>query len=281
MKTQRKQLLAKLITFSMMCMVPVSINAAGFSAITSGGVIDDTLDVKVTGHDSDDNGILLSGRNNLVVNNGGTIRVNTVANASGITAADSFSGATNVTVNGAKFTIDVGYAKQGASAVGVWSQTMRNQVGEGSQPQPEYQGGKVTLNALENKINVTSHRVGYGLLSGSDFDGNSNQGGNIICHGKLDIDVNVLTPDGKILIAIILTEPWVLLLMAVIPISIMTPIFISNLKQMVATVKKWPVYIPAMMVTLMAALTVLLLYVQRVLVRLPVSPTALMMLLPK
>ena len=196
MKIQQKQLLAKLITFSMMCMVPVSTNAAGFSAITSGGVID-ALDVNVTGHDSDDNGILLSGRNNLVVNNGGTIRVNTVANASGITAADSFSGATNVTVNGAKFTIDVGYAKQGASAVGVWSQTMRNQVGEGSQPQPEYQGGKVTLNALENKINVTSHRVGYGLLSGSDFDGNSNQGGNIICHGKLDIDVNVLTPDGK------------------------------------------------------------------------------------
>lgn len=196
MKTQRKQLLAKLITFSMMCMVPVSINAAGFSAITSGGVID-ALDVNVTGYDSDDNGILLSGSNNLVVNNGGTIRVNTVANASGITAADSFSGATNVTVNGAKFTIDVGYAKQGASAVGVWSQTMRNQVGDGSQPQPEYQGGKVTLNALENKINVTSHQVGYGLLSGSDFGGNSNQGGNIICNGKLDIDVNVLTPDGK------------------------------------------------------------------------------------
>lgn len=196
MKIQQKQLLAKLITFSMMCMVPVSTNAAGFSAITSGGVID-ALDVNVTGHDSDDNGILLSGRNNLVVNNGGTIRVNTVANASGITAADSFSGATNVTVNGAKFSIDVGYAKQGASAVGVWSQTMRNQVGDGSQPQPEYQGGKVTLNALENKINVTSNRVGYGLLSGSDFGGNSNQGGNIICNGKLDIDVNVLTPDGK------------------------------------------------------------------------------------
>lgn len=197
MKTQQKQLLAKLITFSMMCMVPVSTNAAGFSAITSGGVIDEQLDVNVTGHDSDDNGILLSGGNNLTINNGGTIRVNTVANASGITAADSFSGATNVTVNGAKFTIDVGYAKQGASAVGVWSQTMRNQVGDGSQPQPEYQGGKVTLNALENKINVTSNRVGYGLLSGSDFDGNSNQGGNIICNGKLDIDVEVLTPDGK------------------------------------------------------------------------------------
>ena len=196
MKIQQKQLLTKLITFSMMCMVPVSTNAAGVSAITSGGVID-ALDVNITGHDSDDNGILLYGRNNLVVNNGGTIRVNTVASASGITAADSFSGATNVTVNGAKFTIDVGYAKQGASAVGVWSQTMRNQVGDGSQPQPEYQGGKVTLNALENKINVTSNRVGYGLLSGSDFDGNSNQGGNIACDGKLDIDVNVLTPDGK------------------------------------------------------------------------------------
>ena len=196
MKIQQKYLLTKLITFSMMCMVPVSTNAAGVSAITNGGVID-ALDVNVTGHDSDDNGILLSGSNNLVVNNGGTIRVNTVANASGITAADSFSGATNVTVNGAKFTIDVGYAKQGTSAVGVWSQTMRNQVGDGSQPQPEYQGGKVILNALENKINVTSHRVGYGLLSGSDFEGNSNQGGNIICNGKLDIDVNVLTPDGK------------------------------------------------------------------------------------
>lgn len=197
MKTQQKQLLAKLITFSMMCMVPVSTNAAGFSEITSGGVIDAPLNVNVTGHDSDDNGILLSGGENLVVNNGGTIRVNTVANASGITAADSFLGATHVTVKGAKFTIDVGYAKNGASAVGVWSQTMRNQVGDGSQPQPEYQGGTVTLNALENKINVTSNRVGYGLLSGSDFDGNSNKGGNIICNGKLDIDVNVLTPDGK------------------------------------------------------------------------------------
>lgn len=197
MKVKDNQFLAKAIALSILCMVPVSTNAAGFSAITSGGVIDEPLDVNVTGHDSDDNGILLSGGNNLVINNGGTIRVNTVANASGITAADSFSGATHVTVKGAKFTIDVGYAKKGASAVGVWSQTMRNQVGEGNQPQPEYQGGKVTLNALENKINVTSNRVGYGLLSGSDFDGNSNQGGNIICNGKLDIDVNVLTPDGK------------------------------------------------------------------------------------
>ena len=197
MKVKDNQFLAKAIALSILCMVPVSTNAAGFSAITNGGVIDAPLDVNVTGHDSDDNGILLSGGNNLTINNGGTIRVNTVANASGITAADSFSGATNVTVNGAKFTIDVGYAKQGASAVGVWSQTMRNQVGDGSQPQPEYQGGKVTLNALENKINVTSNRVGYGLLSGSDFDGNSNQGGNIICNGKLDIDVEVLTPDGK------------------------------------------------------------------------------------
>lgn len=197
MKVKDNQFLAKAIALSILCMVPVSTNAAGFSAITNGGVIDAPLDVNVTGHDSDDNGILLSGGNNLTINNGGTIRVNTVANASGITAADSFSGATNVTVNGAKFTIDVGYAKQGASAVGVWSQTMRNQVGTGDQPQPEYQGGKVTLNASENKINVTSNRVGYGLLSGSDFDGNSNQGGNIICNGKLDIDVNVLTPDGK------------------------------------------------------------------------------------
>ena len=197
MKVKDNHFLAKAIALSILCMVPMSVNAAGFSAITSGGVIDEPLDVNVTGHDSDDNGILLSGGNNLTINNGGTIRVNTVANASGITAADSFSGATNVTVNGAKFTIDVGYAKQGASAVGVWSQTMRNQVGTGDQPQPEYQGGKVTLNALENKINVTSNRVGYGLLSGSDFDGNSNQGGNIICNGKLDIDVNVLTPDGK------------------------------------------------------------------------------------
>ena len=197
MKVKDNQFLAKAIALSILCMVPVSTNAAGFSEITSGGVIDAPLDINVTGHDSDDNGILLSGGNNLAINNGGTIRVNTVANASGITAADSFSGATNVTVNGAKFTIDVGYAKQGASAVGVWSQTMRNQVGDGSQPQPEYQGGKVTLNALENKINVTSNRVGYGLLSGSDFDGNSNQGGNIICNGELDIDVKVLTPDGK------------------------------------------------------------------------------------
>ena len=197
MKVKDNHFLAKAIALSILCMVPMSVNAAGFSAITSGGVIDEPLDVNVTGHDSDDNGILLSGGNNLTINNGGTIRVNTVANASGITAADSFLGATHVTVNGAKFTIDVGYAKQGASAVGVWSQTMRNQVGDGSQPQPEYQGGKVTLNALENKINVTSNRVGYGLLSGSDFDGNSNQGGNIICNGKLDIDVEVLTPDGK------------------------------------------------------------------------------------
>lgn len=197
MKVKDNEFLAKAIALSILCMVPVSTNAAGFSEITSGGVIDAPLNVNVTGHDSDDNGILLSGGENLVVNNGGTIRVNTVASASGITAADSFLGATNVTVNGAKFTIDVGYVKQGASAVGVWSQTMRNQVGDGSQPQPGYQGGKVTLNALENKINVTSNHVGYGLLSGSDFGGNSNQGGNIICNGKLDIDVNVLTPDGK------------------------------------------------------------------------------------
>lgn len=197
MKVKDNQFLAKAIALSILCMVPVSTNAAGFSAITNGGVYDAPLDINITGHDSDDNGILLSGGNNLTINNGGTICVNTVANASGITAADSFSGATHVTVNGAKFTIDVGYAKQGASAVGVWSQTMRNQVGTGDQPQPEYQGGKVTLNASENTINVTSHRVGYGLLSGSDFDGNSNQGGNIICNGKLDIDVEVLTPDGK------------------------------------------------------------------------------------
>lgn len=112
MKVKDNQFLAKAIALSILCMVPVSTNAAGFSEITSGGVIDAPLNVNVTGHDSDDNGILLSGGENLVVNNGGTIRVNTVASASGITAADSFLGATNVTVNGAKFTIDVGYVKQ-------------------------------------------------------------------------------------------------------------------------------------------------------------------------
>lgn len=37
MKTQQKQLLAKLITLSVMCMVPVSTNAADLSAITNGG----------------------------------------------------------------------------------------------------------------------------------------------------------------------------------------------------------------------------------------------------
>lgn len=197
MKVKDNQFLAKAIALSILCMAPMSVNAAGFSEITSGGVIDAPLDINVTGHDTDDSGILLYGNNTLTINNGGSIRVNTVANASGITAADSFSGATNVTVNGAKFTIDVGYAQKGASAIGVWSQTMRNQVGTGDQPQPEYQGGKVTLNASENTINVTSHRVGYGLLSGSDFGNNSNEGGNIICNGKLDINVNILTPEGK------------------------------------------------------------------------------------
>ena len=101
MKVKDNHFLAKAIALSILCMVPMSVNAAGFSAITNGGVYDAPLDINITGHDSDDNGILLSGGNNLTINNGGTIRVNTVANASGITAADSFSGATYVTVNGA------------------------------------------------------------------------------------------------------------------------------------------------------------------------------------
>lgn len=61
MKVKDKKFLAKAIALSILCMVPVSTNAAGVSAITSGGVIDAPLDVNVTGHDSDDNGILLSG----------------------------------------------------------------------------------------------------------------------------------------------------------------------------------------------------------------------------
>lgn len=40
MKVKDNQFLAKAIALSILCMVPVSTNAAGFSAITSGGVID-------------------------------------------------------------------------------------------------------------------------------------------------------------------------------------------------------------------------------------------------
>lgn len=195
-KTLKQKILVT-IAMSAICMFPLPTNAGGSNGITSGGTIDTPLDISIAGNSSDDSGILLFKNDNLIINNGGKIYINSEANASGISAADNFYGAANVTVNGKKLIIDVGMAKHGASVTGIWSQTLKNMLGTGNQPQPDYQGGKIILNSNENQITVTSYREGYGLLSGSDFGNNSNGGGNIICNGKLDINVNILTPEGK------------------------------------------------------------------------------------
>ena len=197
MKTQQKQLLAKLITLSVMCMVPVNYTNAEIG-INSGGDINNKLNISISNPAEDNSGIEYTSSASgaaLNIKKGGTITISASGNAYGILGVDNHQTPSFITVGGDKLNISAtnganNFSSSGApggyGAIGVWSSTSWNPLGTG---QPTYLGGQITLNSDVTNIKIDAKRNGLGILAGSAFGNNSNEGGYVEVNGKLNIEV--------------------------------------------------------------------------------------------
>ena len=197
MKTQQKQLLAKLITLSVMCMVPVNYTNAQIG-INTGGDIDHELNISISNQAEDNSGIEYTSSASgaaLNIKKGGTITVAAKGNAYGIWGVDSHKTPSFITVGGDELNISAtngannitpSGAPGGYGAIGVWSSTSWNPLGTG---QPTYLGGQIILNSDVTNIKIAAKRNGLGILAGSAFGNNSNEGGYVQVNGKLNIEV--------------------------------------------------------------------------------------------
>ena len=197
MKTQQKQLLAKLITLSVMCMVPVNYTNAQIG-INTGGDIDHKLNISISNPEEDNSGIEYTSSASgtaLNIKKGGTITVAAKGNAYGIRGEDNHQTPSFITVGGDELNISAtngannitpSGAPGGYGAIGVWSSTSWNPLGTG---QPTYLGGQITLNSDVTNIKIAAKRNGLGILAGSAFGNNSNEGGYVQVNGKLNIEV--------------------------------------------------------------------------------------------
>lgn len=197
MKTQQKQLLAKLITLSVMCIVPVNYTNAQIG-INAGGDIDHELNISISNPLEDNSGIEYTSSASgaaLNIKKGGTITVAAKGNAYGIRGEDNHKTPSFITVGGDELNISAtngannitpSGAPGGYGAIGVWSSTSWNPLGTG---QPTYLGGQITLNSDVTNIKIAAKRNGLGILAGSAFGNNSNEGGYVQVNGKLNIEV--------------------------------------------------------------------------------------------
>lgn len=197
MKTQQKQLLAKLITLSVMCMVPVNYTNAQIG-INTGGDIDHELNISISNTAEDNSGIEYTSSASgaaLNIKKGGTITISAKGNAYGIWGVDNHKTPSFITVGGNKLNISAtngannitpSGAPGGYGAIGVWSSTSWNPLGTG---QPTYLGGQIILNSDVTNIKIAAKRNGLGILAGSAFGNNSNEGGYVQVNGKLNIEV--------------------------------------------------------------------------------------------
>ena len=197
MKTQQKQLLAKLITLSVMCMVPVNYTNAQIG-INTVGDIDHELNISISNQAEDNSGIEYTSSASgaaLNIKKGGTITVAAKGNAYGIWGVDSHKTPSFITVGGDELNISAtngannitpSGAPGGYGAIGVWSSTSWNPLGTG---QPTYLGGQIILNSDVTNIKIAAKRNGLGILAGSAFGNNSNEGGYVQVNGKLNIEV--------------------------------------------------------------------------------------------
>ena len=197
MKTQQKQLLAKLITLSVMCIVPVNYTNAQIG-INAGGDIDHELNISISNPLEDNSGIEYTSSASgaaLNIKKGGTITVAAKGNAYGIRGEDNHKTPSFITVGGDELNISAtngatNFSSSGApggyGAIGVWSSTSWNPLGTG---QPTYLGGQITLNSDVTNIKIAAKRNGLGILAGSAFGNNSNEGGYVQVNGKLNIEV--------------------------------------------------------------------------------------------
>ena len=196
MKVKDNQFLAKAIALSILCMAPMSVNAQ--IGIHTGGDIDTKLNISIDNPEEDNSGIEYTSSTSgtsLNIKKGGTITVAAKGNAYGIRGEDNHKTPSFITVGGDELNISAtngatniisGGTPGGYGAIGVWSSTNWNPLGTG---QPTYLGGQITLNSDVTNIKIDAKRNGFGILAGSAFGNNSNEGGYVEVNGKLNIDV--------------------------------------------------------------------------------------------
>ena len=134
------------------------------------------------------------------ITNGGNITlIKKGSNAYGLWVSegtiDGKPAATNLTVGG---TININidnsaYDKKGDKVFGVWK--YGGYVPFPDAVQPEDQGGSIVLN--NTNISLIGKGSAYGLLAGSDFDGNSAGGGRIVVNGDLNVNATTLDKVGS------------------------------------------------------------------------------------
>ena len=193
---KQKQFLAQAIALSILCMAPMSVNAQ--IGIHTGGDIDTKLNIFIDNSAEDNSGIEYTSSTSgtaLNIKKGGTITVAAKGNAYGIRGEDNHKTPSFITVGGDELNISAtngatniisGGTPGGYGAIGVWSSTNWNPLGTG---QPTYLGGQITLNSDVTNIKIDAKRNGFGILAGSAFGNNSNEGGYVEVNGKLNIDV--------------------------------------------------------------------------------------------
>lgn len=153
----------------------------------------ESIDRTVEG-DSTEEGLDLPYNNNdggnYIIRNGGTINViKNKSTAYGIWVAEGYNAATNLDVGG-KLSVKVdnqAYSRV-ASALGIWKYGGYNATGDES---PENQGGTITIQDAEVSV-INNKGETIGLLGGSDFGNNSEDGGRIVVNGNLNLDVRSL-----------------------------------------------------------------------------------------
>ena len=196
MKVKDNQFLVQAIALSILCMAPMNVNAQ--IGIHTGGDIDTKLNISIDHPAEDNSGIEYTSSTSgtaLNIKKGGTITVAAKGNAYGIRGEDNHKTPSFITVGGDELNISAtngatnilsGGTPGGYGAIGVWSSTNWNPLGTG---QPTYLGGQITLNSDVTNIKIDAKRNGFGILAGSAFGNNSNEGGYVEVNGKLNIDV--------------------------------------------------------------------------------------------
>ncbi len=195
------QFLTTAVVCSIMGLLPFGSSYAQIG-ISSGGTIDDKLNISISNTTEDNSGIEYSNYSSsqnevLHIKNGATINVSAKGNAYGIWGTDSKKTPSFITIDGdeLKITATNGSINNfkttsgGYGAIGIWSGTTWNPVNSDDRNQPTYQGGQITINTEKSTLDINAQRNAFGILAGSAFDNNSNVGGYVQVNGDLDITI--------------------------------------------------------------------------------------------
>lgn len=180
-----KKILATLVMLSLM---QGSVYADGGVITTQYPEFDEYESINITNNEGeakhDLDGLVYSGKD-IVINNGGNIKLHGESGVYGIRVDDNHNNAGNLNVKG-ELKIDIKGAKdRDKFVIGVWSNSLYSFLPGINDA--EYRGGTITLD--NTVISVKTGGKGFGLVAGSTFGNNSAKGGHIVSKGKLDITV--------------------------------------------------------------------------------------------